>query len=209
MLKIPALVGTAPGGRSAPEALIYRLAALKARLNSVPVLDCRFTHPPAKQNHFIFNATGKVEQAGIEIFHLDADRVNFSDALANLPQMLFHRGALLGDTGGVDSHSAREIDLLGQTVQFRLDRLGSTPALHGSLEQGLEHREQGLRFVECESLHLPSPHSSQDTTKEKQSSQEPGHRPDDHLRFPGSQGLPRLRQAGIHLRIVAENPIIG
>jgi hypothetical protein len=161
-LKVPALVGTAPGRRSAPEARIDRLPPLKARVYGVPVFDRRLTHPPAKQNHFIFNATGKVEQAGIEILHLDADRVNFGDALANLPQMFFHCGALPGDLRGIHPHSAREIDLLGQTVQFGLDGLGGTPALDGSLEQGLEHWEQGLRFVECEGFHSPGPLSIQE-----------------------------------------------
>lgn len=154
-----ALVGAAAGRCAAAELLIDRLAALKARINGVPVLDGGLAHSPAEQNHFIVDAAGEVEEAGIEILYLDPDGIDLGNALANVLQMLFNFGPLPGDTLGVHAHPAGENDLLRQAVETRLDRLSGTPALHGAPEQELNRGEERLCFVDSKGFHRADPFS--------------------------------------------------
>lgn len=118
------LIGPAAGGRAAAEALIDGLAALKPGFDSMPVLDGRLAQPPAKQNNLVVDAAGKVEEAGFQILHLNADSINFGNALADPLQVSFNLGALLGNACGIYPHAAGEIDALRKSVETRLDILG-------------------------------------------------------------------------------------
>jgi hypothetical protein len=60
-------VRTAPGPsrssrcRPAPEALVYRLAAIESGFDRMPMLDGGLTQPPAKQHNLIVEAAREIE----------------------------------------------------------------------------------------------------------------------------------------------------
>ena len=75
------LVRPAARGRATAEALIDGLAPLKPRFNGVPVLNGRLAHLPAQQDDLVVDATRKVEEAGLQILHLNADGIDFGNTL--------------------------------------------------------------------------------------------------------------------------------
>ena len=116
----------------------------------MPVRDPGLAHLPAKQNDFVVDLAGKIQQPGIEVFHLDADRVDLLHRIFRALDMGFHLGALAGDLGDIDMHSAGDVNALGKILQLIVDPLRGAFCFDGALEQRLEHRNKCLCFVESE-----------------------------------------------------------
>jgi hypothetical protein len=60
---------------------------------------------------------------------------------------------MLGHLGHVHPHAAGDINAARHFGEAGLDLLSQLLAFNGALQQRLQHREQGLRFVESEGLH--------------------------------------------------------
>src|SRR5271166_2938667 len=88
------------------DAFVDGLAAGKSFFCAVPVSDGGFAHPPAEQYDAAFDFAGKIEQADVEILHLYADGVDFSDGVFGT---LLGLGALrlaAGDGNHIDASAA-------------------------------------------------------------------------------------------------------
>src|SRR5580692_10691316 len=135
------LVRSSPGGRPAPESIIDRLTPLESGINRVPVLDSSFAHAPAKQDDFFVEAKGKIEQAGVEVLHLNANGVDLGDALAHPFQVRLHLGAPVCNISQIDAHAARQIDASAELGKLGLHFFRVALALDRPLEKRLQNRE--------------------------------------------------------------------
>jgi hypothetical protein len=140
-------VGAVAGVGAAAEAVVDGLAALEAGFYGVPVLDGRFARLPAEKDDFAIDVAGEIEQAGVEIFDLNTDFVDFSKGFAGALDLFFEFGAARGDFSYVDVHASGEVNAAGEIGKFIVDLLGGPFAFEGAIEEGLDEREHGLSFV--------------------------------------------------------------
>src|SRR6516164_102724 len=114
------LIGPSRCPRPPAEALVHRLASLKAGFHSVPVLNGALAHPPAQQYDVLVQVEREIEEPGIEVLHLYADRVDLRDALAHAVQVRLHLRSLPRHIGQVDPHPSGEINAAAQLGKLRL-----------------------------------------------------------------------------------------
>jgi hypothetical protein len=142
-----ALIGAGIWGGAAAKAVVDGLAALEAGFDGVPVFDGGFATLPAEEDDFVFYAAGEVEEAGVEVFDLDADFVDFGDGFTGALDVLLHGVSLGGDFGDVDRHTASEVNAARNGGEFGVDRFGGLLALNSALQERLDHGKHGLSFV--------------------------------------------------------------
>src|SRR5271156_5543248 len=140
------------------EALIDRLAAAKTIFHRMPVVDATLTHLPAKEHNVAVNLTREVEQAGVQVFYLDADGIDLGDGILGRLNVGFESGALAAYARDVDEEPTREKNLTCQFLETAFDRFSGLLALYCAFQQGFQHRQQGLRLVQCEGLHFKFVH---------------------------------------------------
>src|ERR1700758_1312045 len=87
---------------AARNALVNRLAAGKSFLGAVPVRDRCLAQLPAQQDDLALDFAGKVQQADVEILHLDSDRVNFGEGVFRALLSLSPLGLASGHREHVD-----------------------------------------------------------------------------------------------------------
>jgi hypothetical protein len=130
--------------------LVDGLAAGEAFFCAVPVSDGGFAHPPAEQDYATFDFAGKVEQAYIEIFDLDADGVDLGEGVFGALFCLGAFGLAAGDGDYVDVRATVEKDAVIERLHFALDLFHQLLAGDRGAQQGFQHGEQRLGFVESE-----------------------------------------------------------
>jgi len=72
------------------KALVETLSALESRFDGMPVINFCFPQLPTEQHDLLSDLAGEIQQAFVEILHLDANRVDFLDCILGL----LDRGAL-------------------------------------------------------------------------------------------------------------------
>ena len=145
-IRAESLVGAVVRSGAAAEAVVYGLAAFETGFDGVPVFDGWLAALPAKEDDLVVETAGEVEQAGVEVFDLDADIVYLSYGFAGTLDVFFHIGALGGNFGYANIHTAGQVDAPGEGGELSVDLFGSLFALNNTLEKRLHEREHGLRF---------------------------------------------------------------
>jgi len=143
--------------RTPIKAIIQRLAAAEAGLDGVPMGDFVFTHFPAEEHDFAVDLTGKIKQADVEVFDLNADGVDFLDGIFGTLDMGIQFGALTADFGDIDVHSATHEDALAEALQLFVDDFGGMSGIDAAFQQRFQDGNQSLRFIESKKLHLTLP----------------------------------------------------
>ena len=133
--------------------LIERLSTLKAGFYSVPVVNFCFAQLPAEQNDLLADLAWEVEQTFIEIFYLDANRIDFLDRILGLLDRGTLGHALTRNRRDIHQHPSREEDILAEHLQFRFDQTGTRFAFDRPPQKGFENRQERLRLIQRECLH--------------------------------------------------------
>jgi hypothetical protein len=82
-----------------------------------------FAHLPAEQDDAAFDLTGEIEQADVDVFHLDADGVDFREGIFGALFCLDALGFAAGDRNNVDVSASVEKDAMMQSLHLRFDFL--------------------------------------------------------------------------------------
>src|SRR5258708_32606058 len=117
------------------ESLIPRLPPLKSRLQCVPVLNRRFTRPPAQQHHLVVKPKRKIQQPRFQVLHLHSNRINLRDTFPHTQHVPFEFGPLPRHLGDVHLHAAGEKNPPPQVRKIILHLLGRLLAVASALQQ--------------------------------------------------------------------------
>lgn len=126
------------------------LAAGETFVRAVPVRDGVFAHLPAEQDDSALDLAGEIEQADVDVFHLDADGIDFGKCVFGA---LFGLGALglaARDGNHVDVSATVEEDAMIESLHLALYVFHHLLAADGGTQQGFEYGKQRLGFVEGE-----------------------------------------------------------
>src|ERR1700757_185302 len=96
------------------EAIVDGLASGKAVFHGVPEVDTVLAKFPAEQHDLAVDFAGKIEQACVEIFNLNANGIDLGDGVLRGLKMRFKRGTLTAHAGDVNEEPAGEKYLAGQ-----------------------------------------------------------------------------------------------
>lgn len=134
------------------DALVNRLAAGEALFGAMPVGNRRFAQLPAQQDDLTVNTTGEIEKPDVEILDLHAGGIDLGDSVLDALDGFFALGFAAREVNDVEQRAAVQEDAMGCRLQLGVDFFDQLFALDRLLEQGLEDRQQALRFVEGEGL---------------------------------------------------------
>lgn len=130
------------------DALIDGLATGESFVGAMPVGDGLFAQLPAEKDGAAFDLAGKVEQADVDVFYLHANGVDFRQGILGALLGFDALGFAAGQGDDIKKHSAIHEDSVLQRLLLSLDRLHQFLAGNRSAKKGLEHRQQGVGFVE-------------------------------------------------------------
>jgi hypothetical protein len=132
----------------ARDAFVNEFAAGESLICSVPVGDGWFAHFPAEQNSSAFHLAGKIQQADVDVFDLNADGIDFGKSVLST---LFGLGALgfaAGDGDYIDMRTTVEKDAMAEFLHLALDFFYQFFSVNGGAQKRFEYRKEGLSFVE-------------------------------------------------------------
>jgi len=132
--------------------MIDGLAAGESFFRAVPVSDGVFAHLPAEQNYLAFDFAGEIQQADINIFYLYADGVDFGKGVFGGLLGLGALGFSAGGSNDVNVGASVEEDAVGQGLHLGFDFFHNFLAGDGGAQQGFEHGQQRMGFVEGKSF---------------------------------------------------------
>lgn len=134
----------------ADDAFIDGLAAGEAFVGAVPVGDGVFSRPPAEQDDAAFDFAGKIEQADVDIFDLDADGIDFGESVFGALLGLGALGLAAGDGYYIDVSAAVEEDAVIERLHLGFNVFHDLLAADGGAQERFEHGKKRLGFVESE-----------------------------------------------------------
>ena len=131
--------------------LVDGLASGKALLHAMPVSDSFFSQLPAEQNGLPINFTGKIKQADIEIFHLNADGIDFRKSIFHALFGLGTFGFFARKRNDIEEQSARQENAMLQRLLPSVSLVHGFLGGNGRAQEGLEYRQQQLSLVQRKS----------------------------------------------------------
>ncbi len=138
------------GSAGAGNTFVDEFAPGKAFGGVVPVSDRFFAHSPAEQNGLAFHFAGKIEETGVDVFHLHADGIDLGDGIFGALFGFAALGLAAGDGNDIDVRAAVQEDAMAQFLHFELDFLHYFFAVDGGAQEGFQHGKEHLSFVEGE-----------------------------------------------------------
>lgn len=98
--------------------LVDGLTSTKTFFQSVPVLDLLFSEFPAQQDDLVVYLAGEIEQADIEIFHLNANGFDFGECVLGSLNGFVALGPPSRYFGNVDEKAATQENAVIQVLKL-------------------------------------------------------------------------------------------